>query len=142
MRLTLFLLLLFPLQANAWTFTPGLVCRLSHETATSKIELTFDPRVPLYTVTVSREAALPQADVFSMRFVGPQGRMISTNRHSFGDGNTAVTAQDSGFGNVLDGLQFNQFAEAILGDTVLRFPLNGAADPVAAFRKCEVVAGV
>ncbi|WP_299192941.1 hypothetical protein [uncultured Litoreibacter sp.] len=140
MRLAL-LLGLLPIQAHAWTFTPGLICRLSHETPNAKIELTYDPAKPLYSVTVSRASPLPNVDPFTMRFIGPAGRVISTNRHTFNDDSTAVTAQDSGFGNVLDGLQFNDTAQAILGTTTITFPLNGAAEPTAEFRKCEVTAG-
>lgn len=139
MRLTLLLTLLSFLtigQAQAWTFTPGLICRLSHETAEARIALTYDPRVPLYSVTVSRAAALPQTEVFSMQFLGPQGRIIATDRHGFSADGTSVTAEDSGFGNVLDGLQFNWRAEAILGDTTIAFPLEGASGPVADFRRC------
>ncbi|MEM7473146.1 MAG: hypothetical protein AAF340_17490 [Pseudomonadota bacterium] len=144
MRLALTLLiaaLIWPLHAAAWTFTPGLICRLSHATPVAEIELTYDPSGPLYSVTVSQANPLPQSRVFSMRFIGPAGRTISTDRHSFSDGGRAVTAQDRGFGNVLDGLQFNDMAEAILGDTILRFPLDGAAEPTEKFRKCEVAAG-
>ncbi len=142
MRAILAALTLLPLQAQAWTFTPGLICRLSHETPSARIELTYDPAKPLYSVTISRDAALPPAAVFSMRFIGPAGRVIATDRHSFSQDGAAVTATDSGFGNVLDGLQFNTRAEAVLGDTVMAFPLDGAAEPVAAFRACEAAAGV
>ena len=142
MRLITLLLILFPIQAQAWAFTPGLICRLSHETPSAQIELTFDPTGPLYSLTISQATPLPRAEVFSMRFIGPAGREISTNRHSFSPNGTAVTAQDSGFGNVLDGLQFNAVAEAVLGGTTLRFSLDGAAEPTAAFRACEVAAGV
>lgn len=130
------LFLLLPLPAQAWTFTPGVICRLSHETAEARIALTYDPRLPLYSVTVSRAAALPRTEVFSMQFLGPQGRIIATDRHSFSADGTSVTAEDSGFGNVLDGLQFNMQAEAILGDTIIAFPLEGASQPVADFRRC------
>ena len=144
MRLIL-LLALLPIchtgQANAWTFTPGLICRLTHETQTATIELTYDPSGPLYSLTVSRTDPLPNVEPFIMRFNGPAGRVISTNNHSFNADQTAVTAQDKGFGNVLDGLQFNDTAEAILGTTTLTFPLQGAAEPVAAFRACDVAAG-
>ena len=140
MRLAL-LLILLPLQAQAWTFTPGLICRLSHETADAKIELTYDPAKPLYSVTVSRAAPLPNVEPFTMRFIGPAGRVISTRSHTFSDGNTAVTAQDTGFGNVLDGLQFNDTAEAILGTTTIQFPLDGATEPTAQFRACKPSAG-
>ncbi|MEM9434697.1 MAG: hypothetical protein AAGA12_12315 [Pseudomonadota bacterium] len=137
----LFFLALLPLPAHAWTFTPGLVCTLIHETSEARIELTYDPSEPLYSVTISRDRVLPKEPFFSMRFVGPAGRMISTPRHSYNESSTAVTAEDSGFGNVLDGLQFNQIAEAILGDTVISFPLAGASEPVARFRACDVSAG-
>jgi hypothetical protein len=128
-------------QAQAWTFTPGLICRLSHETQDAAIALTYDPSGPLYSLTISRAEPLPKVEPFVMRFNGPAGRVISTNNHSFNTDQTAVTAQDKGFGNVLDGLQFNDTAEAILGTTTLTFPLQGAADPVAQFRACEVTAG-
>ncbi|MCY4333955.1 MAG: hypothetical protein OXC60_04695 [Litoreibacter sp.] len=140
MRLAI-LLLLLPLQAHAWTFTPGLICRLSHDTNQARIELTYDPSKPLYSVTVSTPKPLPHENIFSMRFIGPAGRMISTPRHTFNADGTAVTAEDSGFGNVLDGLQHNQIAEAILGSTVIRFDLTDAAEPTAQFRACEVAAG-
>ncbi len=131
-----FLFALLPLQAHAWTFTPGAICQLSHETAEARIALTYDPAKPLYSVTVSRADPLPEVEPFVMRFIGPAGRVISTDRHSFSADGTSVTAQDSGFGNVLDGLQFNTVAEAILGDTTIAFPLEGAAEPVAKFREC------
>lgn len=141
MRIILLFALLVPLQAQAWTFTPGLICRLSHETQDAAIELTYDLSGPLYSLTISRADPLPNVEPFVMRFNGPAGRVISTNSHTFSDDQTAATAQDKGFGNVLDGLQFNDTAEAILGTTTLTFPLQGAADPVARFRACEVTAG-
>lgn len=140
MRLTL-LLALLPLQAQAWTFTPGLICRLTHETPQARIELTYDPSAPLYSVTVTTKTPLPQTQFFTMTFIGPEGRTISTDRHSYGPDGRAVTAQDTGFGNVLDGLQFNNTAQAIIGDTTLTFPLKDAAEPTAKFRACEVSAG-
>ncbi|PTX54788.1 hypothetical protein C8N43_3609 [Litoreibacter ponti] len=138
----LILTVLLPLQAQAWTFTPGPICRLSHATDMAEIELTFDPSAPLYSVTVTTPAPLPQAPFFSMRFIGPSGQTISTNRHAYGADGTSVTVTDTGFGNVLDGLQFNQSAEAIVGDTIIAFPLEGAAQQTAAFRACEAAAGV
>jgi len=141
MRLITLLLALLPAQAHAWTFTPGLICRLTHETQDATIELTYDPSGPLYSLTVSRAEPLPNVEPFIMRFNGPAGRVISTNSHSFNEDQTAVTAQDRGFGNVLDGLQFNDTAEAVLGSTTLTFPLQGAAEPVAAFRICDTAAG-
>jgi hypothetical protein len=43
---------------------------------------------------------------------------------------------DRGFGNVLDGLEFNQVALAATGDRVVSIDLDGAAPEVAAFRAC------
>ncbi len=142
MRLILLFALSLTSPAQAWTFTPGLICRLSHETPSARIELTYDPAIPLYSITISRDAPLPEATPFTMRFIGPAARVIATDRHSFNVDNTAVTAQDAGFGNVLDGLQFNEMAEAVLGGTTLSFPLDGAAQPTAAFRACAPSAGV
>ena len=136
MRILFLIACLFPFHAQAWTFTPGLICRLAHTTPDAQIELTYDPSAPLYSVTVTREAVLPRVDVFSMQFIGPEGRIIATDRHSFGADGKSVTAEDTCFGNVLDGLQFNTRAEAILGDTVISFPLDGAAEPTALFRQC------
>ena len=126
----------------AWDFTPGTPCRLTHETETARVELTFDPSAPLYSITVSQTAPLPDAPVFAMRFDGPVGLTISTNRHTLSGDGLSVTVEDVGFGNVLNGLQFNQTATALLGGSEIAFPLAGAAGPVAAFRACRVVPSV
>lgn len=139
---SLVFLVLFTSQAHAWVFTPGLVCRLEHETASARMELTYDPAAPLYTVTLTTPAVLPAAPIFSMRFMGAAGRAISTDRHKVSPDGKSVTAADRGFGNVLDGLQFNDVVEAVIGRTTLTFPLEGASGPVAQFRACEVATGV
>ncbi len=138
MRPITLLLILAGQPALAWEFTPGLPCRLTHDTGAAQVELTFDPTQPLYTITIRRPAALPDAPVFSMRFEGAAGLTISTNRHVLSDGASALTVTDTGFGNVLDGLQFNRTATAVIGDEEITFPLDGATDPVAAFRACRV----
>ncbi len=129
-------------SAQAWEFTPGRPCLLTHSTSTAEIELTYDPVTPLYTVTVTREAPWPDAPFFVMRFEGPNGLTISTDRQEFGGQRRALTVTDRGFGNVLDGLQYNDRAVAILGDVEVSFPLAEAADAVAAFRDCRVAADV
>ena len=132
-------LLLLPLAtaAPAWEFTPGLPCRLSHDTPQARMELTYDPTGPLYTITITRSAPWPDAAAFGMRFDGPRGRSIGTDRHRLSADGRSLTVVDTGFGNVLDGLQYNHTATALSGDTALSFPLEGAAGPVAAFRACE-----
>jgi hypothetical protein len=47
-----------------------------------------------------------------------------------------VTVKDSGFGNVLDGLEFNNTATAILGNEAVTFGLENAGPAVRAFRAC------
>ena len=132
------LLLLLPTSLHAWEFTPGLPCRLSHATAEATIELTYDPTQPLYTVTVTRSAPWPQSDAFQMQFDGPRALRIGTDRHQLSEDGRALTVADVGFGNVLDGLQFNTTTTAIAGETSITFPLNGIAQPLAAFRACPV----
>lgn len=139
-RILLFALLAAP--AHAWEFTPGLPCLLTHRTAEAEIELTYDPTLPLYSVTIRQNEPLEPADIFAMRFDGPSGLTISTNRHSLSPDRRAVTVEDRGFGNVLKGLQFNNTATALLGDHEISFPLVGAAEPVAAFRLCKPEPGV
>ncbi|MFK7763665.1 MAG: hypothetical protein AB8B62_10410 [Roseobacter sp.] len=129
-------------NAQAWDFTPGLPCVLTHETSTAEIELTFDPTVPLYSITVTRDAPWPQSATFAMRFEGSNSLSISTNRQQFNADRRALTVTDRGFGNVLDGLQYNDQAIASLGDVEVAFPLEDAADAVAAFRQCRGDANV
>ena len=133
----LLLLIPFATPALAWEFTPGLPCLLTHETAQARIELTYDPTQPLYSVTVSKPTPWPDAPTFGMRFDGPQARAIGTDRHVRSADGLSLSVSDEGFGNVLDGLQYNHSATAIAGDMELTFPLDGAAGPVAAFRACD-----
>ena len=130
-------LLALTIPAHAWEFTPGLPCLLTHETAQARVELTYDPTQPLYSITIRRAEPWPKTPFFEMAFDGPRGRRIGTDRHHLSEGNRALTATDRGFGNVLDGLQYNDTATAIAGDVAIPFPLHGAAGQVAAFRACE-----
>ena len=133
------LLSCFAHPAHAWEFTPGTPCLLTHETEHAAVELTFDPTVPLYTISITRDAPFTPAPVFSMTFSGPAGLSISTGAHEFSNGGRTLTVTDSGFGNVLNGLQFNTTATATLGTQHITLPLDGAAEPVAAFRACDVL---
>ena len=126
--------------AQAWEFTPGTPCVLTHETPDIAIKLTFDPTQPLYSIALTQTTPFTPAPVFAMRFDGPMPIRIATDRHQMSADNQTVSASDSGFGNVLNGLQFNLTATATLGDQTITIPLEGAADPVAAFRACDTVA--
>lgn len=127
--------------AQAWEYTPGLPCILSHSEGDTEIELTYDPTKPLYSVTVRKSDPWVGANTFAMRFSGPRGLAISTDRHNLSGDGRSVTVEDTGFGNVLDGLQFNDTVTALLGDAAVSFQLAGAAGPVAAFRLCRPTPG-
>ncbi|QJF50100.1 hypothetical protein [Roseobacter ponti] len=139
-RLLIFLMTASP--AAAWEFTPGLPCVLRHASDTAAIELTYDPTQPLYTVTVSQSAPFDSAPLFSMSFEGDRPLQISTNRHMPSRDGLSVTVADRGFGNVLNGLQYNERVTATFGTADVSFSLAGAAPAVAAFRDCRAEAGV
>jgi len=126
----------------AWQFTPGIPCTLSHETADVAVELTFDPNAPLYTITLTRPTPWPDAPLFSMRYQGPFGREISTDRHQLSNGGRSLTVADRGFGNVLSGLLQDNAFVAMSGTASVTVPLAGAAQPTAAFAACRPAAGV
>jgi hypothetical protein len=131
--------LLLPLPALAWDVgRDGPRCTLTHRTAETTIRLTYDSGLPEYTIRLTRPGApWPRAPVFALRFDGAQPNTISTSRHVLSDSDTQLMVTDRGFGNVLDGLQFNDWATAIIGDEMLRIPLDGAAPKVADFRACR-----
>ena len=142
MRIMLAVFLLLSAPTSAWEFTPGIPCVLTHQTDDAEIELTYDPTVPIYTITIRRESVWQDGAVFSMQFDGPRGLEISTNRHGLSQDKRSLTVADRGFGNVLDGLQFNESTTATLGQITVTASLADAREPVAAFRLCQPVPGV
>ncbi|MEM1353020.1 MAG: hypothetical protein AAGF27_11795 [Pseudomonadota bacterium] len=139
---SLICLLLWASPVAAWEFTPGLPCVLTHIEGGAEVELTHDPRAPLYSITIRTFAPWPDADVFGIRFDGPAGITITTDRHVISPDGRALTVTDRGFGNVLNGLQQNVTATALLGDRAVPFSLAGADAPVDKFRRCEATPGV
>ncbi|ABG30897.1 hypothetical protein CEP88_16220 [Roseobacter denitrificans] len=135
-------LILFATACPAWEFTPGLPCLLNHEEGGAAVALTYDPTAPLYTISITTAEPWPVAPNFSMRFDGPSGLMISTDRQTFSADRRTLTVTDRGFGNVLNGLQFNESATATLGAATVRFSLSDAAEPVSDFRQCRASPGV
>lgn len=127
--------------AAAWEFTPGLPCLLTHVEGGAEVELTHDPTQPLYSITIRTLALWPESAVFGIRFNGPAGLTITTDRHVISNDGRALTVTDRGFGNVLNGLQMNDSATALLGDTAVTFSLDGADVPVEKFRRCAPVPG-
>ncbi len=125
--------LFFTAPVHAWEFSAAPICTLTHSEPGAEVRLTYDPRGPLYTITLTGPD-WPSDEVFAIRFDGPRPLTITTNRQQI-EG-PALTVTDRGFGNVLNGLEFNQTATAILGDTALPISLTDAAEPVRAFRAC------
>lgn len=119
--------------AFAWEFSTTPICTLSYAKA-AQVEVTYDDRLPEYAIHITWPPGWTDAPVFALRFEGPRGGTISTDRHTI-EGNT-LTVRDKGFGNVLYGLQFNNRAVAVLGDQEVAIDLTGAADPVQEFRGC------
>ncbi|MBY4893382.1 hypothetical protein KUL25_11465 [Rhodobacteraceae bacterium N5(2021)] len=134
--LTLALTLAAPV-ASAWEVgREGALCTLTHDEDGASVRLTFDPGVPLYTIAVSGTGPWPVAALFSMSFDGPQPNTIRTDRHVLSPDRDTLSVADRGFGNVLDGLQYNVTARAVSGAQVVTFSLEGAGPEVAAFRAC------
>ncbi|MBY6159994.1 hypothetical protein KUV73_03880 [Mameliella alba] len=125
------ILLLASTPLHAWEFSPVPVCTVVNE-APLRVEVTYDGA--LYAIRLTRRGGWPDGPVFSLRFL-PQGPAISTTRHVI-DGET-LTVTDTGFGNVLKGLQFNRTALAVIGTLEAPISLTGASEPVAAFRTCR-----
>lgn len=127
------------MPAQAWEFSPSPICTLSHEEAGASVRITHDPReTQAYAITVRNPASWPSGPVFAMRFEGGAGRTIFTDRHRMLDDGGAVHVTDSGFGNLLDGLESNARVTAMLGESTLAFSLAGAAEPVQRFRACAM----
>lgn len=136
MRALLVLLALVQ-PAAAWEFSPVPVCTLRHEGTEGAVTVTWDPRRDeAYAITVTRNEAWPGGAVFAIGFEGRRGLTISTRRHVLSEDGTALTVTDRGFGNVLDGLEFNDRAIADLGGSQVAFALADAAGPVREFRAC------
>lgn len=129
--------------AAAWQAgVDGPRCTLSHAEGDTVVHLTFDPSAPLYTIAISNAEPWPVAARFSMTFEGPQPNTIHTNRHVLSPDRGTLSVSDRGFGNVLDGLQFNATALARTGAMTVSVSLDGAAPAVAEFRNCGQVPSV
>ncbi|MFN0114478.1 MAG: hypothetical protein ACKVPY_07370 [Paracoccaceae bacterium] len=144
MRTALLGLFLLASSATAWEFTPNPVCTLFHDEPAVSVRITFDPSKPEpYRIAVTRRGATwPLMPVFSIRFHGARPLTITTDRLSIEDDSTTVSVSDTGFGNVLDGLEFNTGATAFMDGAEVPFALTGVAEAVEKFRRCPDVPGV
>ncbi len=132
-------LALLAAPAAAWDFSPTPLCTLRHTTEDADFVITYDAALPEFTLTITlADQFWRVAPVFGMRFDGRKPIAIGTDRHVI-DGPT-LSVKDSGFGNVLNGLQFNDVVTATAGPLTLTADLSDAAEPVAAFRRCPAPA--
>jgi hypothetical protein len=131
-------LILFAAPALAWEsgVEEGL-CTLTHTNDGVAVRLVHDPSVPLYTITITlADGGWEVAPEFGIRFDGARPNTIRTDRHVLSPDGFSLSVSDRGFGNVLDGLQFNEMATGFSGATVANMSLDGAAPAVEAFRSC------
>ena len=135
--MTPLLVLALSTPVSAWEFRVTPICTLDHSTDEAQIRVTFDPSIPEYAIELTlSDTPWPAASPFGIRFEGSRPNLIVTDRHTLTDEGRTLTVRDRGFGNVLSGLEFNDFAIALTGDEAVTIPLDGAAEPVAAFRAC------
>ncbi len=137
--ITIFALLLTT-PAYAWEFSPSPICTLTETSDEGTITVTYDASLPEYAITITlAETTWPDALDFGMAFAGGDALSIGTNRQIIsGDGKT-LTVKDRGFGNVLNGLEFNTRAYAMAGDFTIGFDLNGIKPAITAFRDCPAL---
>ena len=75
-----------------------------------------------------------ESERFGITFRGERPLTIGTDRH--GIEGKELSVADTGFGNVLNGLEFNDVAFAFTTKQTLPISLNGAAPRVQEFRDC------
>ncbi|WP_083431307.1 hypothetical protein [Nioella sediminis] len=139
----LVLLAILTSPAHAWQAgSEGRVCTLRHSGPAADVWLTYDPDGPLYSITVTTPAPWPDAPVFGLQFDGSRPNIITTTRHERDETGHSLTVTDQGFGNVLDGLEYNRTATAFAGQGLAQIDLTGAAPEVQIFRACTTIPSV
>lgn len=136
MRIALALILLAS-PAAAWEFTPTPICTLTNTSDAGAIAVTYDPAITEYTITVTLpDGTWTSAQTFAMAFAGARPISIQTDRYALSSDGRSLTVKDRGFSNVLNGLEFNTRAYAVLGDTTVGIALDGIGPAIQAFRDC------
>ncbi|PJI85126.1 hypothetical protein BC777_3123 [Yoonia maricola] len=134
---TLLACLLLASPATGWEFSASPICTLTDTSDTGDITVTYDPAITEYTITVTLpDGRWPTDPIFGMAFANDRPISIQTDRHSISPDGRSITVKDRGFGNVLDGLEFNTRAYAMLGDTTVGVDLTGIGPAIIAFRDC------
>lgn len=113
---------------------------MTHATEGAEWRVTYDPAIPEYEITIRLATGTwPDAPVFAIRFEGGAALTISTARHVLSADGRSLSVTDSGFCNVLAGLEGNSRAVAEAGARATSAMLDGprpAAPAVAEFRAC------
>lgn len=133
------LLSLLPVPGFAWHFSADPICTLTHQAEAAEIAITFDPTVPEYALFVTlRSGTWDLSPTFEMTFQGGQPINIGTTRHRLSADRATLSVKDRGFGNVLDGIEFNTALAAGTGAQFVTADTSAAAAAVQAFRACPV----
>lgn len=99
--------------------------------------VTYDASLPEYAITIAlADGQWPDSPVFAMGFLGNNPISIQTDRHQRSADGRSLTVRDRGFGNVLNGLEFNTAAAAFAGEFSVGFDLGGIGPAITAFRNC------
>ena len=91
-------LLLTATPAFAWEANSGRVCELTHEGEAARVRVTYDPAISEYAIAISPDRPWSPGPIFALRFDGPRGLTISTDRHVILGSGTTLTVTDQGFG--------------------------------------------
>lgn len=143
MRALLTLFALLPAPALAWEFRPDPICTLTHAAEAVQVVVTHDPAQGEYAIALTLpEGAWPPSPAFHIAFAGDRSLTIGTGQHALSDAGRTLTVRDTGFGNVLDGIEFNARALAWSGAQAAEIGLEGAGPAVRAFRACAEGAAV
>ncbi len=130
-------LILLTSPAAAWEFSASPICTLTDTSDAGDITVTYDPAITEYTVTVTLpDGQWPSDPTFGMAFANDRPISIQTDQHTISPDGRSITVKDRGFGNVLNGLEFNKRAYAMLGDTTVGIDLTGIGPAITAFRAC------
>lgn len=135
-------LALLPLPAAAWEFRPDPVCTLFHQSDRAEVTITHDPGAAMpYAIEIRLSTGRwPDAPTFGLTYEGRAPLAIGTHLHALSEDGMTLRVEDRGFGNVLDGLEFNDSVTAVSGAMELRLSLADAAPEVRAFRACPAAA--
>lgn len=127
----------FPLPAAAWEFSPDPICTLSHQTDDVAFVITHDVANRTYTLEMTLLNSMwDPSPTFGITYSGSLPINIGTTQHRITNDSKTLSVSDSGFGNVLDGLEFNHTATATTQTQSLSLRTRGIEKPLKAFRAC------